>query len=119
MVATAPGFAKFLRVVFFSQETGVPPVLEPQSIAAMTRPQTNADSGWGAMGYGLWLSNGRRPDGTYGRDNIWTGGGYEGTQYWIDPIKRQVGVMMTQVFMPPTSGLSMDNKVRDILDASD
>ena len=119
LVATAPGFAKLLRVVFFSQETGVPPVLEPQSIAAMTRPQTNADSGWGAMGYGLWLSNGRRPDGTYGRDNIWTGGGYEGTQYWIDPIKRQVGVMMTQVFMPPTSGLSMDNKVRDILDASD
>ena len=119
LVATAPGFAKFLRVVFFSEQSGVEPLLEASSIEAMTSPQSNIDSGWGAMGYALWLSNGRRPDDTYGRDDIWTGGGYEGTRYWIDPSKGRVGVLMTQVFMPPASGVSVEDKLRDLLDARD
>ena len=119
LVATAPGFAKFLRVIFFSEQNGVEPLLEASSIEAMTSPQSNIDSGWGAMGYALWLSNGRRPDDTYGRDDIWTGGGYEGTRYWIDPTKGRVGVLMTQVFMPPASGLSVEDKLRDLLDAHD
>ena len=117
LVATAPGFAKFLRVVFFSNANGVEPLLEDASITAMTSPQSNADSGWGAMGYALWLSNGRRPDDTYGRSDIWTGGGYEGTRYWIDPTEERVGVIMTQVFMPPASGVSIEDKLRDLLDA--
>ena len=119
LVATAPGFAKFLRVIFFSEQNGVEPLLEASSIEAMTSPQSNIDSGWGAMGYALWLSNGRRPDDTYGRDDIWTGGGYEGTRYWIDPTKGRVGVLMTQVFMPPASGVSVEDKLRDLLDARD
>jgi len=90
--------------------------LEDASITAMTGPQSNADSGWGAMGYALWLSNGRRPDDTYGRADIWTGGGYEGTRYWIDPVEGRVGVIMTQVFMPPASGVSIEDKLRDLLD---
>jgi len=118
LVATAPGFAKFLRAVFFSEESGVIPLLEAASIEAMTSPQINADSGWGAMGYALWLSNGRRPDGTYGRANIWTGGGYEGTRYWIDPEKKRVGVLMTQVYMPPASSVSIEDKICDTLDAA-
>ena len=116
LVATAPGFAKFLRVVFFSDANGVEPLLENASLTAMTSPQSNADSGWGAMGYALWLSNGRRPDDTYGRADIWTGGGYEGTRYWIDPTEGRVGVIMTQVFMPPASGVSIEDKLRDLLD---
>jgi CubicO group peptidase (beta-lactamase class C family) len=117
LVATAPGFAKFLRVVFFSNANGVEPLLDDASITAMTSPQSNADSGWGAMGYALWLSNGRRPDDTYGRSDIWTGGGYEGTRYWIDPTEERVGVIMTQVFMPPASGVSIEDKLRDLVDA--
>ena len=117
LVATAPGFAKFLRVVFFSDANGVEPLLENASLTAMTSPQSNADSGWGAMGYALWLSNGRRPDDTYGRADIWTGGGYEGTRYWIDPTEERVGVIMTQVFMPPASGVSIEDKLRDLLDS--
>ena len=117
LVATAPGFAKFLRVVFFSDANGVEPLLEDASITAMTSPQSNAESGWGAMGYALWLSNGRRPDDTYGRADIWTGGGYEGTRYWIDPTEGRVGVIMTQVFMPPASGVSIEDKLRDLLDS--
>jgi CubicO group peptidase (beta-lactamase class C family) len=116
LVATAPGFAKFLRVIFFSDANDVEPLLEAVSITAMTSPQSNADSGWGAMGYALWLSNGRRPDDTYGRSDIWTGGGYEGTRYWIDPTEGRVGVIMTQVFMPPASGVSIEDKLRDLLD---
>jgi len=117
MVATAPGFAKFLGIVFFPEERRVRPLLDPTSIAAMTSPQINFDTGWGATGYTLWLSNGRRGDNTYGRAGIWTGGGYEGTRYWIDPKLKQVGVIMTQVFMSPATGLSVDDQVRDILES--
>jgi len=117
MIATAPGFAKFLGIVFFPHERQVRPLLDPPSIAAMTSPQINFDTGWGAAGYTLWLSNGRRGDNTYGRTGIWTGGGYEGTRYWIDPELKQVGVIMTQVFMSPATGLSVDDQVRDILES--
>ena len=117
MVATAPGFAKFLGIVFFPEERQVRPLLDPPSIAAMTSPQINFDTGWGATGYTLWLSNGRRGDDTYGRAGIWTGGGYEGTRYWIDPELKQVGVIMTQVFMSPATGLSIDDQIRDILES--
>lgn len=119
MVATAPGFAKFLGIVFFPEERQVRPLLDPTSIAAMTSPQINFDTGWGATGYTLWLSNGRRGDDTYSRAGIWTGGGYEGTRYWIDPELKQVGVIMTQVFMSPATGLSIDDRVRDILESQE
>ncbi len=119
MVATAPGFAKFLGIVFFPEERQVRPLLDPTSIAAMTSPQINFDTGWGATGYTLWLSNGRRGDDTYSRAGIWTGGGYEGTRYWIDPELKQVGVIMTQVFMSPATGLSVDDRVRDILESQE
>ncbi|MDG0979131.1 MAG: serine hydrolase [Halieaceae bacterium] len=116
LVATAPGFAKFLRVVFFSESTGQAPLLDSVSVNAMTSPQINENE-WGAAGYTLWLSSGRRADGTFGRAGIWTGGGYEGTRYWIDPELQQVGVIMTQVFMPPTEGVAIDERIRDILAA--
>jgi CubicO group peptidase (beta-lactamase class C family) len=117
MIATAQGFAKFLGIVFFPHERQVRPLLDPPSIAAMTSPQINFDTGWGATGYTLWLSNGRRGDNTYGRARIWTGGGYEGTRYWIDPELKQIGVIMTQVFMSPATGLSVGDKIRDILES--
>ena len=115
-MATAPGFAKFLRLVFLSNANGVQPLLEDASITAMTSPQSNVDSGWGAIGYALWLSNGRRPNNTYGRADIWTGGGYEGTRYWIDPTEGHVGLIMAQVFMPLAPGVSIEHKLRDLFD---
>lgn len=116
LVATAPGFAKFLRAVFFPEQNNLRPLLDPDSVTAMTSAQINENE-WGASGYTLWLSSGRRADGTFGRAGIWTGGGYEGTRYWIDPELQQVGVIMTQVFMPPTEGIAIDERIRDILAA--
>jgi CubicO group peptidase (beta-lactamase class C family) len=115
LVATAPGFAKFLRVVFFPKLNNLPPLLDPDSVTAMTSTQINKNE-WGAMGYTVWISSGLRADGTFSRAGLWTGGGYEGTRYWIDPEQQQVGVIMTQVFMPPTEGVAIDERIRDILE---
>ena len=116
LVATAPGFAKFLRVVFFPTLNNLRPLLDPDSLTAMTSAQINKNE-WGAMGYTLWISSGLRADGSFSRAGLWTGGGYEGTRYWIDPEQQQVGVIMTQVFMPPTEGVAIDERIRDILEA--
>jgi CubicO group peptidase (beta-lactamase class C family) len=115
LVATAPGFAKFLRVVFFPKLNNLRPLLDPDSVTAMTSTQINKNE-WGAMGYTVWISSGLRADGTFSRAGLWTGGGYEGTRYWIDPEQQQVGVIMTQVFMPPTEGVAIDERIRDILE---
>ncbi len=115
LVATAPGFAKFLRVVFFPKQNNLRPLLDPDSVTAMTSTQINKNE-WGAMGYTVWISSGLRADGSFSRAGLWTGGGYEGTRYWIDPEQQQVGVIMTQVFMPPTEGVAIDERIRDILE---
>ena len=115
LVATAPGFAKFLRVVFFPKQNNLRPLLDPDSVTAMTSTQINKNE-WGAMGYTVWISSGLRADGSFSRAGLWTGGGYEGTRYWIDSEQQQVGVIMTQVFMPPTEGVAIDERIRDILE---
>jgi len=116
MVATARGFSHFLRVVFFPDLALFEPLLEAESIAAMTAPQIQNDNPWGFMGYAVWISNGRRADDTFGRAGMISGGGYEGTHYWVDLERRRVGLVMTQIFHPAASGVSLPDRVRAILD---
>ena len=40
------------------------------------------------------------------------GGGYEGTHYWIDPNRRLIGIIMSQVHEPPESGWGMADQFR-------
>jgi len=115
MVATAPAFARFLRILFFPKSTSTEPLLTPQSLKLLVAPHIN-ETEWGAQGYGVYVSSGLRADQTYDRPGIVRGGGYEGTMYWVDQEKERVGVVMTQVFMPPFAGVSIDDRVRALLD---
>lgn len=101
MVATADGYADFLRLFLAGGELNGHRFLQEATIRDMTSPHTLTDNPAGYNGYNLWVNNGRLPDGRQGQGGLWIGGGYEGTQFWIDPDRGFVGVVMTQVEAPP------------------
>ena len=103
MVANADGYADFLRLILGGGTLNGYRLLDAPTITAMTSPHTLTDSPFGYNGYNLWVNNGKLPDGSQGQGGLWIGGGYEGTQFWIDPQQGFVGVVMTQVHAAPPS----------------
>ncbi len=112
MVATAEGFAAFLRILLGGGQWQGRRLLEAETVLDMVSPKTQLDNPYGYSGYTLWIDNGRRPDGSTGPGGLWTGGGYEGTHYWIDPDRRIIGIIMSQVHEPPKSGWGMADRFR-------
>ncbi len=101
MVATADGYADFLRLILARGTLNGHRFLEEPTIQDMTSPHTLTDNAFGYNGYNLWVNSGKLPDGRQGQGGLWIGGGYEGTQFWIDPERGFVGVVMTQLHAPP------------------
>ena len=98
MVATAKGYAKFIRMILGKGALSGKRVLNEESVDLLVQPHTQINNPYGHNGYNIFIANGFR-----GKDNpphkpgLWLGGGYEGTRYWIDPDLGLVGVFMTQV----------------------
>jgi hypothetical protein len=44
---------------------------------------------------------------------LWLGGGYEGTHFWVDPVRGFVAVIMTQLHAVPESGQDRDETFRE------
>lgn len=112
MIATAEGFADFLQILLGGGQWQGKRLLEAETVVDMTSPKTQLDNPFGYSGYTLWINNGRRPDGSTGPGGLWMGGGYEGTHYWIDPNRRLIGIIMSQVHEPPESGWGMADQFR-------
>jgi CubicO group peptidase (beta-lactamase class C family) len=115
MLATADGYADFLRMLLNGGSLNGYRLLEESSIADMTAPHTQLDSPFGYNGYNLWVNNGKRTDGSIGIGGLWIGGGYEGTHFWIDPRRGFVGVVMTQMYWTPESGWNRDEEIRRVV----
>ena len=112
MVATAEGFADFLQILLGRGQWRGKRLLEAETVADMTSPKTQLDNPFGYSGYTLWINSGHLPDGSTGPGGLWMGGGYEGTHYWIDPARRIIGIIMSQVHEPPGSGWGMVDQFR-------
>ncbi len=97
MLATADGYADFLRMLLNRGELNGRRILDEATVAEMTAPHTQVDSAWGHNGYNIWVNSGKLPDGAYGKGGLWIVGGYEGTHGWVDPENGLVGVIMTQI----------------------
>jgi len=98
MIATANGYADFLRILLNNGNLNGVNFLKKSTIKEMSSPHTQVDSYDGYNGYNLWVTNDNyRKDGI-GDSNLWTGGGYEGTHFWIDRKRGFVGLIMTQIF---------------------
>jgi CubicO group peptidase (beta-lactamase class C family) len=112
MIGTADGYADFARMLLRRGELDGHRLLEEATILDLTAPHTQTDSDWGHNGYNLWISNGRLSDGAFGPAPLWVGGGYEGTQFWIDPERQFVGVMMTQIHQAPPEAANVSERIR-------
>ncbi|MEM8548164.1 MAG: serine hydrolase domain-containing protein [Pseudomonadota bacterium] len=93
MVGTADGYADFLRMLLARGELRGRRYLNIDTVEEMVAPQTQLEAPNGYNGYNIFVTGGNAP--VHG---LWTGGGYEGTFYWIDPGRQIVGVGMTQAW---------------------
>ena len=112
MVATADGYADFIRMLLNRGELNDYRFLEESTVEDIYAPHTQLDNKYGYNGYNLWVSgDSMRVNGT-GDAGLWIGGGYEGTHFWVDPKREFVGVIMTQMFAVPRQGYGRDDEIR-------
>jgi CubicO group peptidase (beta-lactamase class C family) len=100
MSGTIGDYARFLQMLLNEGELDGARVLRAETVRQMTQNATGnmrtiRGPGWGfTLGFGIVTdpaaAKTRLPAGSYG----W--GGIYGTQFWIDPTNRVVGIVMTQ-----------------------
>ena len=83
-----------------------------KTVEEITSPHTQLDNPWGYNGYNLWVTGDSLKIKGWGDTGLWQGGGYEGTQFWIDPKRKFVGVMMSQIHSVPNNGWDYYNEFR-------
>tara|TARA_B110000261_G_scaffold124039_1_gene138416 strand:+ start:15226 stop:16536 length:1311 start_codon:yes stop_codon:yes gene_type:complete len=112
MIGTADGYADFLRMLLNHGELNGYRFLNESSVKELYAPHTQLDNEYGYNGYNLWVTSKLHKEKGYGDEGLWTGGGYEGTHFWIDPKRDFVGLIMTQMFETPKAGHARDNSIR-------
>ena len=114
MIATANGYADFLRMLLNKGKLNGYRFLEESTVKDLTSPHTQKDNSYGYNGYNLWVSSEIYLEKGYGEEGLWMGGGYEGTHFWIDTKRGLVGTIMTQMFwvFDGAYGYSKDNRIR-------
>src|SRR5262245_17300113 len=115
MIATVVYYAGFLQMLVSEGELDGVHVLRADTVRQMTQNATGnmptlRGPGWGfTLGFGIVIdpaaAKSRLPAGSYG----W--GGIYGTQFWIDPTNRVVGLVMTQTAIIGSGAIS--NPIRE------
>src|SRR5262249_44508089 len=121
MSGTIGDYARFLQMLLNEGELDDVRVLRAETVQQMTRNATGnmptlRGPGWGfTLGFGILTdpaaAKSRLPAGSYG----W--GGIYGTQFWIDPANRVVGLVMTQTAIIGSGAIS--NPIREAFYAAD
>ena len=112
MLATADGYADFLRMLLNGGALNNFQFLNKSTVDDIHAPHTQLDNLYGYNGYNLWVSgDSMRIKGT-GDAGLWIGGGYEGTHFWVDPKRKFVGIIMTQMFWLQPGGYNMTDAIR-------
>ena len=121
MSGTIGDYARFLQMLLNEGELDGVRVLRAETVRQMTQNATGnmrtlRGPGWGfTLGFGIVTdpaaAKSRLPAGSYG----W--GGIYGTQFWIDPANRVVGLVMTQTAIIGSGAIS--NPVREAFYTAD
>ncbi|MEM6722760.1 MAG: serine hydrolase [Bacteroidota bacterium] len=96
MIATADGYADFVRMLLRRGELNGHQFLEKATVEDIAAPHTQLDSPYGYNGYNLWISGDSMRINKQGDAGLWIGGGYECTYFWGDPKRNLVGVLLSQ-----------------------
>ena len=115
MSGTVGDYARFLQMLLNEGELEGVRVLRADTVRQMTQNATGnmptlRGPGWGyTLGFGILIdpaaAKSRLPAGSYG----W--GGIYGTQFWVDPTNRVVGLVMTQTAIIGSGAIS--NPIRE------
>jgi len=121
MCGTVGDYARFLQMLLNEGELDGVRVLRAETVRQMTQNATGdmrtiRGPGWGfTLGFGILTdpaaAKSHLPVGSYG----W--GGIYGTQFWIDPANRVVGLVMTQTAIIGSGAIS--NPIREAFYAVD
>jgi CubicO group peptidase (beta-lactamase class C family) len=121
MSGTIGDYARFLQMLLNEGELDGVRVLRAETVRQMTQNATGnmptlRGPGWGfTLGFGIVTdpaaAKSRLPAGSYG----W--GGIYGTQFWVDPTNRVVGLVMTQTAIIGSGAIS--NPVREAFYTAD
>ena len=115
MLATSDGYADFLRMLLARGTLNGHRFLNTETVEDMHSPHTQKDSPYGHNGYNLWVTGKMMRENEQGEEGLWTGGGYEGTHFWIDPKREFVALVMSQIFSVPQGGGSVSDEFRGAL----
>ncbi|MDP4998193.1 MAG: beta-lactamase family protein [Saprospiraceae bacterium] len=115
MIATADGYADFLRMLLNEGTLNGYLFLNPSTVEDIHAPHSQLDNPYGYNGYNLWVSGDSMRINQTGDVGLWIGGGYEGTHFWIDPHREFVAVIMTQMFWVQPEGYQKDDAFRGAL----
>jgi CubicO group peptidase (beta-lactamase class C family) len=100
MVGTAADYARFLTMLARGGEIDGVRLLRAESLRLLSENQTGAMATLRGPGWGHSLGAGVLVDPAAARTRLpagaWGWGGIYGTQFWVDPANRIVGVVMTQ-----------------------
>ncbi|MFY0627913.1 MAG: beta-lactamase family protein [Reichenbachiella sp.] len=115
MVATADGYADFIRMLLKRGELNGHRFLDKETVQDIYAPHTQLDNPYGYNGYNLWISSDTMRVMNEGEAGLWIGGGYECTYFWADPKRDFVGIIMSQnnEIRPP--GYELNDKFRGTL----
>ena len=112
MLGTTKGYAKFLRMLLNHGILNGHRFLDKSTVEQIYSPHTQLENEWGYNGYNLWVSSDKDLELGYGDEGLWRGGGYEQTNFWVDPKRKLVGLIMSQMFEVPQQGHNRDNHIR-------
>lgn len=115
MVATADGYADFIRMLLRRGELNNHRFLEKETVEDIYSPHTQLDSPYGYNGYNLWISGDSMRIKEQGEAGLWIGGGYECTYFWADPERNFVGVIMSQNNEVRPPGYELNDRFRGAL----
>lgn len=115
MVATADGYADFIRMLLKRGELNGHRFLEKETVEDIYAPHTQLDSPYGYNGYNLWISGDSMRIKEQGEKGLWIGGGYECTYFWADPKRNFVGVIMSQNNEVHPPGFELNDTFRGTL----
>ena len=109
MVATADGYADFIRMLLNHGMLNGVRFLEEATVKDIYAPHTQLDNAYGYNGYNLWVSGDSMRIKGEGDQGLWIGGGYESTHFWVDPKREFVGIIMSQMSFARPEGYQRDN----------
>ena len=118
MISSADGYADFLRLWLKGGILNGHRFLNESTIEKMI---TSVDSknGYGiSTKYNLYITGDSTLTQKKGDKGLWQGGGYEGTNFWMDPKRDFVGLLFTQVNQSPDHiglGSGLYDKFRGLL----